>query len=164
MRHILLFLFSFVLTYSLFPGTPGKKARRKGPAPPYFLGEWESTHTGIPYSAHLTLLIDNSFTFWAGACAWHGSSSGRWRFDNGHLFLNSDKNDRYCETRFGQPGSEDTTLKRSCGNLYGDFVVFKNEEFYLKNDSLFHVSQIPGAGYYERHIFTRLDMTKHRDL
>lgn len=116
-----------------------------------FVGEWTSTKKPIPYSANLVINSNHTFAFNGGACSSLFGADGKWKVDNDTLILISDKIDKQfcivdfdnnCTTvKFVKRGEENLS-KLDCKNKIGkEYVNFKNEMFYFKNDTLKHKSR-----------------------
>jgi hypothetical protein len=113
-----------------------------------FVRDWYDTEMVIPFSATLKINKDSTFQYKGGACTSSFTSNGTWRIENDTIILNSNKS-KECLiiVEFGPlcPSKEDMlnhkiskTLK-DCNpageNMYENF---RNEKFYIRNDSLIY--------------------------
>lgn len=124
----------------------------------YFIGNWESTERCYPYKGFLLINKNGSFNFNYGACMASGVSEGKWELKDNIIILNSIKTDSCLylsyfdvdcilevefvdEEDFIQNYSIETTIKDCEPKYYEDYVLFNNEEFYISNDTLVHISK-----------------------
>jgi len=123
---------------------------KKEDKPSVFINEWKSTKKPWPYFAKLDIKSDSTFSFFGGACTSKFHSSGKWKIINDTLILSSNKiDDKYCtedfndnckEIHFVKPG-DPIIPKKECEDSQNPNIIFRNEKFYIKNDTLKHKSK-----------------------
>lgn len=139
--------------------------------PKKVIGEWVSTKRVIPYRAILKINSDLSFNYEFGSCQTHGISNGKWFIKDNYIVLNSNNPDLTLYlVPFDYRGivivdSNGKTLNGMKNDfpinqpnaLSSDdqFVEFKNEKLYIKNDTLFHVSKFKNLDPRKRNMFTK---------
>ena len=109
---------------------------------------WESIESDLIYKSTLLLKPDNSFTFFFEACISKGFSKGTWIKDGNNIILNSSIiNSCYYISNFGEEWfniydtngiKRKTTIDRCIPISNIEYVVFNNDSFYKKNDTLFY--------------------------
>jgi hypothetical protein len=118
-----------------------------------FIDEWVSVARVIPYSATVLIKKDHTFSYNFGACQSFGFSNGDWQMENGTLVLTSSAYDSCYYTReFGVncisiSDSNETMYKPQQTTIEGclpegidEYIIFANDQFILRNDTLIHVS------------------------
>lgn len=117
-----------------------------------FAKVWFDTVRGIPFYSKLEIKQNNTYKYVGGACTASWSSEGVWIIKNDTIILNSKKPKEcvylseygtMCRTRIEIQKNGPEISSKDCDTAYSypEFEVFKNEKFYLKNDTLVHVKQ-----------------------
>ena len=113
-----------------------------------FVRTWHDTENIIP--GRSTLNINSNFTFSYNAigCQWRNISKGKWNVIGDTLELNSLVSDTCYNmspfadyVKFGDNIERQTTIKNCTAETETGFTIFKNEKFYLKNDSLVYIQR-----------------------
>lgn len=140
---------TFLIITVLFLGC-GKKIKNEEE----YYGIWTSTPKLFPYKAILTIKPDHTYFFDFGACKKRGFSKGHWQLSNDTIFLNSFQMDScYFISEFGVIcyNINDTAhlgkkTRLNCEPImHKDYVIFAQDKFYIRNDSLFHVAEVNSA-------------------
>ena len=119
-----------------------------------YLGVWHSTDRHYEYSADLKIDSMNNFIYDGGACTWSFLSKGSWKLNGDTIVLNSfEPTECYYVEDFGikiivePPIIGDTTIHemrtsiRGCEpQLSSTYIMFNNEKFIIKNDTLIHIA------------------------
>lgn len=131
-------------------------ACKKVEKPSVFIREWKSTKKPWPYGAKLEIKNDSTFSFSGGACTESFDSAGKWKIENDTLVLTSneiaekfckrDFNDNCLEIKFVKPG-DPIVPKVKCEGSGHEYIIFKNEKFYFKGDTLKHKSKDNVCGF-----------------
>ena len=117
-----------------------------------FVKVWFDTIRGVPFFSKLEIKQNRTFKYVGGACTESWSSEGLWIIKNDTIILNSIKPKdcvylseygTMCKTiaEIRKNGPEISSKDCDTAYSYPEFEVFKNEKFYLKNDTLVHVKQ-----------------------
>lgn len=119
-----------------------------------YFGVWHSTDRHYEYSADLKIDSINNFIYEGGACASSFLSKGSWKLNGDTIILNSFQPEEcYYVNDFGikyivaPPIIGDTTkhemrtsIKGCEPKLYSTYILFNNEKFIIKNDTLVHIA------------------------
>ena len=136
--------------------------------PNEFIGNWVSLDRVYPYKAYLIIKSDSTFHFEYGACSAGGFSNGKWVKKDSIIILNSIKTDSCMYlSPFGQDCILIEEIDRSefvaektipdCNpKNTDDYIEFKNEEFYINNDTLIQIVKKPKLCPEIRNDFTRI--------
>jgi hypothetical protein len=112
--------------------------------PNKFVGTWYDSEYIIPGKSSIKINKDSSFSYKSRGCQWGSVSNGKWKIIGDSIELNSTSSDTcykmfpfvYCFP-FGEKDTKDLlTIPNCIPNENAFFAIFKNEKFYLKNDSL----------------------------
>jgi hypothetical protein len=110
-----------------------------------FIRTWYDTEQIIPIEETLSIRSDSTFIFNSLACQGGAKSSGKWKISGDSLILNSNTpKGCFIISEFvvclypGENKEIRTTIKGCEPNQNFLYSEFKNEIFYIKNDSLFH--------------------------
>lgn len=117
-----------------------------------FVKVWFDTIKRVPFFSKLEIKQNRTFKYVGGACTASWSSEGCWIMKNDTIILNSVKPKECvylseygtkCKTidEIRKNGSEISSKNCTPDYSYQDFEVFKNEKFYIQNDTLIHVKQ-----------------------
>ncbi|MBF4507620.1 hypothetical protein IRZ83_13170 [Flavobacterium sp. JLP] len=108
-----------------------------------FVGTWYDTEYVIPNLTIIKIKEDSTFSCVSGACTWHGFSRGKWKVTGDFIELNTVKIDScydvfpFFSCRFFDKNNEAKMTIEGCKPKSPDsYVIFENENFYIKNDSL----------------------------
>jgi hypothetical protein len=141
MKNNLLFLF---VVLNLFSGC--KKELPKKTENPKFVRTWYDTVQGMPYRAKLIIKTNKTFEFSSHSCQSGAESKGKWTIEKDTIILNSIK-PKNClfQHPFGIICNFDEIVKnnktiKDCepSGRESDYVIFEDEKFYIKNDTLIH--------------------------
>lgn len=106
---------------------------------------WYDTEQIIPIKETLSINSDSTFIFNSRGCQGGSKSSGKWKISGDSIILNSSlPKDCYIISEFaeclhfGDKHEIKTTAKGCEPNHDLFYSEFKNEIFYIKNDSLFY--------------------------
>lgn len=134
-------IFYFLLLLSLV------SCKESETVPNKFIGKWFDTEYIVPMKASIEIKSDSTFSYSSSSCQWKSLSKGSWKISKDTIELTSSKIDTcyrafpfmHC-LKFGQEVQTVMRIK-GCEPEYNDtnFAIFKNEKFYLKNDSLIYV-------------------------
>lgn len=139
MKKFLILLLIFMLSFL---------SCKKVEKPSCFINEWKSTKKPWPYGAKLKINNDSTFLFFGAARTETFNSRGKWRILNDTLILTSKEVvDKNCAKNFNDNCIEIQFVKRADSTETNvkcekseHFIIFKNEKFYFKNDTLRHKS------------------------
>lgn len=144
------FLFILFVILSLFSGC--KKELPKEIENPKFVRTWYDTVQGMPFRAKLNINTDETFEYSSRACQSSSKSSGMWMIANDTITLKSIKpKDCLFQNRFGvycikfgdKSYFENNKTIKGCepNGRESDYVIFENEKFIIRNDTLIHTNQ-----------------------
>lgn len=115
-----------------------------------FVKSWFDTVRTTPFASELIINANNTFDYRGGACTSSFESKGIWKIEKDILILNSFKTKKCIwKNNFGLVCSKEDFDKiseenRSLNNCKLDseksYVVFNNEKFKLRNDTLIHIA------------------------
>ncbi len=117
-----------------------------------FVKTWFDTVRMTPYMSKLKINENKTFNYDGGACTSSFHSKGTWRIEKDTLILNSYQiNKCYWKENFGllcftreeidSMRKDNKTIKDCEPTREESYVIFQNERFYLKNDTLIHTKK-----------------------
>ncbi len=116
-----------------------------------FVKTWFDTVRGMPFMSKLKINENRTFDYYGGACTSRFHSEGTWRIEKDTLILNSYKTNKcYWKENFGlictkeeiDSMREDNKTIKDCKPTGEErYVIFHNERFYLRNDTLIHTKK-----------------------
>lgn len=133
-----------------------------------FIGEWESFERIYPYVSNLIIKNDSTFYYESGACLFRGFSKGRWKINNDTLILNSSNLDSCLYLSYfdedciliteGDTSKfiRETTISGCIPFYETEYILFKNDAFYIYNDTLIHKTKNSKQCIESRNIFFRI--------
>lgn len=145
MKLKLLLTFLFIVFISC------KKGETKAIEKSEFVKTWFDTVRMVPFKSKLIINDNKTFEYNGGACTSSFESKGSWKIEKDTLILNSSKTKKcYWKHPFGLMCSEkdfekireDNKTIKDC-NPTGEnaYVIFDNEKFYIRNDTLIHTKK-----------------------
>ena len=145
MKLKLLLTFLFIVFISC------KKDKMKAIEKSEFVKTWFDTIRMVPFESKLIINDNKTFEYKGGACSSSFESKGSWKIEKDTLILNSSKTNKcYWKQPFGLMCSEkdfekiqeDNKTIKDC-NPAGEnaYVIFDNEKFYIRNDTLIHTEK-----------------------
>ena len=113
-----------------------------------FTKTWYDTEYIIPGRTTLKINPDFTFNYSATGCMWRCLSKGKWNLNKDTLEFNSTTSDTCYNMfpfadcpKFGENKKFITTIANCTAETETVFIIFKNEKFYLKNDSLVYIQK-----------------------
>jgi hypothetical protein len=116
-----------------------------------FVKTWFDTVRMTPFTSKLIINKNNTFDYSGGACTSSFESKGFWKIEKDTLILNSSKTNKcYWKLPFGLMCSkkdfekirEDNKTIKGCNPMgENEYVIFDNEKFYIRNDTLIHTEK-----------------------
>ena len=116
-----------------------------------FVKVWFDTVRSSPFMAKLIMNKNKTFEYRGGACTSSFEAKGIWRIENDTIILNSIKPKEckwkrdfglFCltfeEMRAGNIEQDNKTIKGCEPKSDDSYEIFKNEKFYIQNDTLIH--------------------------
>jgi hypothetical protein len=114
-----------------------------------FVKTWFDTVRMTPFTSELTINENNTFDYSGGACSSSFESKGIWKIEKNILILNSLKTKKCIwKNNFGLLCSKEDfdkiikdnkTIKNCNPNSEKSYIIFNNEKFHLRNDTLIHI-------------------------
>jgi len=114
-----------------------------------FVRTWYDTVQGMPYGAKLIIKQNKTFEYSSHSCQSGSKSNGIWKIEKDTIFLNSIK-PKNCLFQhpfgiicnFDELDKNNKTIK-NCepSEREADYEIFKDEKFYIRNDTLIHVNK-----------------------
>lgn len=142
-KNSLFLFFAFLLFFSCKNEVPVKKPKSG------FIKKWFDTELIVPFSATLEIKENQTFQYHGGACTSKFNSNGTWIINKDTIILNSNLSEK-CLTiiEFGPMCFDNLsqkklakTIKNCIPNTEEFYELFKNEKFYIRNDSLVHKNE-----------------------
>lgn len=128
-----------------------KKDETKAIKKSEFVKTWFDTVRMAPFKSKLIINENKTFEYLGGACTSRFESKGSWKIEKDTLILNSSKTNKcYWKHPFGLMCSkkdfekirEDNKTIKGCSPTGEDaYVIFDNEKFYIRNDTLIHTEK-----------------------
>lgn len=145
MKLKLLLTFLFIVFISC------KKDETKAIEKSEFVKTWFDTVRMVPFTSKLIINENKTFEYNGGACTSSFKSKGFWKIEKDTLILNSSKTNKcYWKHPFGlmcskkdfEKISEDNKTVKDCNRSDENaYVIFDNEKFYIRNDTLIHTKK-----------------------
>lgn len=116
-----------------------------------FVKVWFDTVRMVPFESRLTINENKTFLYSGGACTSRFESKGVWKIERDTLVLNSYKTDKcywkhpfalICsEEDFNKIRENNKTIKNCNPTGENEYIIFDNEKFYIRNDTLIHTEK-----------------------
>lgn len=118
---------------------------------PKFVRVWFDTVQGMPFKAKLNIKENKTFEYSSRSCQDGSESNGTWKIENDTVVLNSIK-PKGCRFQypfgvvcisFNEEYSGNNKTIKDCepNGRDASYEIFKNEKFYIKNDTLIHANK-----------------------